>query len=110
MFMWPPFREQRSAPAVRTTCVCPTQAPRTSLGRPFPESKTTLGEAPSMKGGFAGTRSKRVLTGRHFMLGNPAVVEGALAAGCDFFAGYPITPAYECHEWMTLSKLNFESL
>jgi 2-oxoglutarate ferredoxin oxidoreductase subunit alpha len=28
-----------------------------------------------------------------FMDGNEAVVEGALAAGCDFFAGYPITPA-----------------
>jgi 2-oxoglutarate ferredoxin oxidoreductase subunit alpha len=29
------------------------------------------------------------------MLGNHAVVEGALAAGCDFYAGYPITPANE---------------
>lgn len=41
---------------------------------------------------------KRVLTGTHFMLGNYAVVEGALAAGCDFFAGYPITPANEISE------------
>jgi len=44
--------------------------------------------------------SKRVLTGTHFMLGNHAVVEGALAAGCDFFAGYPITPANEISERM----------
>ena len=43
---------------------------------------------------------KRVLTGTHFMLGNHAVVEGALAAGCDFFAGYPITPANEISEHM----------
>jgi len=43
---------------------------------------------------------KRVLTGAHFMLGNFAVVEGALAAGCDFFAGYPITPANEVSERM----------
>jgi 2-oxoglutarate ferredoxin oxidoreductase subunit alpha len=43
---------------------------------------------------------KRVLTGTHFMLGNFAVVEGALAAGCDFFAGYPITPANEISERM----------
>jgi 2-oxoglutarate ferredoxin oxidoreductase subunit alpha len=43
---------------------------------------------------------KRVLTGTHFMLGNYAVVEGALAAGCDFFAGYPITPANEISERM----------
>jgi len=42
----------------------------------------------------------RVLTGKHFMLGNYAVVEGALAAGCDFFAGYPITPANEISERM----------
>lgn len=42
----------------------------------------------------------RVLTGVHFMLGNYAVAEGALAAGCDFFAGYPITPANEISERM----------
>lgn len=32
--------------------------------------------------------------------GNEAVVEGALAAGCRFFAGYPITPATEIAEVM----------
>ena len=42
----------------------------------------------------------RLLTGTHFMLGNYAAVEGALAAGCDFFAGYPITPANEVSERM----------
>jgi 2-oxoglutarate ferredoxin oxidoreductase subunit alpha len=30
---------------------------------------------------------------REFIDGNTAIVRGALAAGCDFFAGYPITPA-----------------
>lgn len=44
---------------------------------------------------------KRVLTGTHFMLGNHAIVEGALAAGCDFFAGYPITPANEISQYMS---------
>jgi Pyruvate:ferredoxin oxidoreductase and related 2-oxoacid:ferredoxin oxidoreductases, alpha subunit len=34
------------------------------------------------------------------MQGNYAAVEGALAAGCDFFAGYPITPANEVSEGM----------
>lgn len=43
----------------------------------------------------------RYMSGRHFMLGNYAVVEGALAAGCDFFAGYPITPANEIAERMS---------
>ena len=32
--------------------------------------------------------------------GNEAIVEGALAAGCRFFAGYPITPASEISERM----------
>ncbi|MFH1569090.1 MAG: 2-oxoacid:acceptor oxidoreductase subunit alpha [Gemmatimonadota bacterium] len=36
--------------------------------------------------------------GRHFMQGNVACAEGALAAGCRFFAGYPITPATEIAE------------
>ncbi len=44
---------------------------------------------------------KRVKTGVHFMLGNYAVVEGALAAGCNYFAGYPITPANEISELMS---------
>jgi len=33
-----------------------------------------------------------------FMLGNHAVAEGAIAAGCRYFAGYPITPASEIGE------------
>jgi 2-oxoglutarate ferredoxin oxidoreductase subunit alpha len=33
--------------------------------------------------------------------GNDAVVEGALTAGCRFFAGYPITPATEISEVMS---------
>jgi 2-oxoglutarate ferredoxin oxidoreductase subunit alpha len=32
------------------------------------------------------------------MLGNHAVAEGAIAAGCRYFAGYPITPASEIAE------------
>ena len=30
---------------------------------------------------------------RELIDGATAIVRGALAAGCDFFAGYPITPA-----------------
>jgi 2-oxoglutarate/2-oxoacid ferredoxin oxidoreductase subunit alpha len=41
-----------------------------------------------------------VLTGKHFMNGDVAAAEGALAAGCTFFAGYPITPATEVSERM----------
>ncbi|MDQ7785503.1 MAG: 2-oxoacid:acceptor oxidoreductase subunit alpha [Desulfomonilaceae bacterium] len=35
------------------------------------------------------------------MQGNEAIAEGALAAGCTFFAGYPITPASEITELMS---------
>jgi 2-oxoglutarate ferredoxin oxidoreductase subunit alpha len=44
------------------------------------------------------TDPKGVLTGSHFMDGDYAIAEGALAAGCRFFAGYPITPSTETAE------------
>lgn len=40
------------------------------------------------------------LAGTHFMLGDDAVAEGAIAAGCRFFGGYPITPSTEVAERM----------
>ncbi|MBC7237114.1 MAG: 2-oxoacid:acceptor oxidoreductase subunit alpha [Chloroflexi bacterium] len=40
--------------------------------------------------------------GRYFMQGDEACAEGAIAAGCDFYAGYPITPASEIME--TISR------
>jgi 2-oxoglutarate ferredoxin oxidoreductase subunit alpha len=40
----------------------------------------------------------RVLTGKHFMNGDLACAEGAIAAGCTFFGGYPITPSTEIAE------------
>ncbi|NWF99868.1 MAG: 2-oxoacid:acceptor oxidoreductase subunit alpha [Thermoanaerobaculaceae bacterium] len=39
-----------------------------------------------------------VLTGVHFIDGDHAACEGALAAGCRFVAGYPITPSTEVVE------------
>ncbi len=45
----------------------------------------------------AKTPDKRVL-----LQGNEAIVEGALAAGCRFFAGYPITPASEIGEVLSV--------
>ena len=41
-----------------------------------------------------------VLTGEHFLTGDVACAEGAMAAGCMFFGGYPITPATEVAEHM----------
>ena len=46
-----------------------------------------------MKAGYS-------LAGKWFMNGDNACAEGALAAGCRFFAGYPITPATEVAEHM----------
>ncbi|MEN3044174.1 MAG: 2-oxoacid:acceptor oxidoreductase subunit alpha [Candidatus Hydrothermales bacterium] len=45
--------------------------------------------------------SAKILTGTHYMLGDHACGEGAIAAGCRFFAGYPITPSTEIAEWIS---------
>ena len=44
---------------------------------------------------------RELLTGKHFMNGDEACAEGAIAAGCRFFAGYPITPQSEIAERMS---------
>jgi 2-oxoglutarate ferredoxin oxidoreductase subunit alpha len=41
---------------------------------------------------------KAILSGVHFMNGDEAIAEGAIAAGCRFFAAYPITPQSEIAE------------
>jgi 2-oxoglutarate/2-oxoacid ferredoxin oxidoreductase subunit alpha len=41
-----------------------------------------------------------VLHGEYFINGDVACAEGAISAGCRFFAGYPITPATEIAERM----------
>ncbi len=45
--------------------------------------------------------AEKYYLGKHFMMGNHAVVEAALMAGCRFFAGYPITPASPIAERMS---------
>ncbi|MFC1708154.1 2-oxoacid:acceptor oxidoreductase subunit alpha [Planctomycetota bacterium] len=41
---------------------------------------------------------RAVATGAHYLDGDHACAEGAIAAGCRFFAGYPITPSTEVAE------------
>ena len=41
-----------------------------------------------------------VRSGKHFMHGDHACAEGAIAAGCTFFGGYPITPSTEIAEYL----------
>ena len=40
--------------------------------------------------------------GLHYFSGNEASAEGAIAAGCRFYAGYPITPSSELMERMAI--------
>jgi len=44
---------------------------------------------------------KTSTTNTHFWQGNEACAEGAISAGCRFFAGYPITPASEIAEHLS---------
>lgn len=46
-------------------------------------------------------KDRKILTGIHYAMGNEAITEGAIAAGCRFFAGYPITPSSEIAENMS---------
>lgn len=47
-------------------------------------------------------KNPAVLTGEHFINGDVACAEGAIAAGCKFFGGYPITPATEVAEHISV--------
>ncbi len=42
------------------------------------------------------------MAAKELMYGNHAIVEGVIAAGCRFFAGYPITPQNEIPEYMSI--------
>ena len=46
--------------------------------------------------------NNKALVGEFFINGDVACAEGAISAGCRFFAGYPITPATETAERMSL--------
>ncbi len=50
--------------------------------------------APPASGGWS-TVPSSLEPGTYYMMGDEACAEGAIAAGCRFFAGYPITPASE---------------
>lgn len=50
---------------------------------------------------MSGESKDGILSGEFFMNGDEACAEGAIAAGCRFFAGYPITPATEVAERMS---------
>jgi len=51
-----------------------------------------------MKAHFENADPRGVLVGAHYLDGDHACAEGAIAAGCRFVAGYPITPSTEVVE------------
>lgn len=58
--------------------------------------------------------SRRVISlfheGLHYLSGNEAAAEGAIAGGCRFYAGYPITPSSELMERMALRLKDVEGV
>ena len=54
--------------------------------------------------------AKRKDTNRLLLSGNEAIALGALAAGCRFFAAYPICPASEIWQWLALYFPQFNGL
>ena len=58
-------------------------------------------ESGDLKGSLEITRALEVEEDRILLSGNQAIAVGAIAAGLDFFAGYPITPASDILEWLS---------
>ena len=67
----------------------------TVLDRPGADARPHSIASPLGTGGEASPLPDRVL-----MKGNEAIAEAAIAAGCDAYFGYPITPQAELLEWM----------
>jgi 2-oxoglutarate/2-oxoacid ferredoxin oxidoreductase subunit alpha len=74
---------------------------RKAKGGAGPSPQAPMAKAPAPKQGAQApipADPKGVLTGLHFIDGDHAACEGAIAAGCRFSAGYPITPSTEIVE------------
>ncbi len=65
------------------------------LDHPAGADRASVIASPPGTGGEATSAPERVL-----MKGNEAIAEAAIAAGCDAYFGYPITPQAELLEWM----------
>ena len=58
-------------------------------------------EGGDLRGSLAIVDPTEVAEDRVLMSGNQALALGAVAAGLDYFAGYPITPASDILEWLS---------
>jgi 2-oxoglutarate/2-oxoacid ferredoxin oxidoreductase subunit alpha len=59
-------------------------------------------EAADLKGRYPLVAPVEVEDDRMLISGNQAIAVGAIAAGVDYFAGYPITPASDILEWLSV--------
>jgi 2-oxoglutarate/2-oxoacid ferredoxin oxidoreductase subunit alpha len=58
-------------------------------------------EGADLRGSLEIVKPVEVESDRVLMSGNQAIALGAVAAGLDYFAGYPITPASDILEWLS---------
>ena len=63
--------------------------------------KAGADEAADLAGTLAITEAVEVDEDRILISGNQAISVGAVAAGVEYFAGYPITPASDILEWLS---------
>ncbi len=59
-------------------------------------------EAADLKGRYPLVAPVETEEDRMLISGNQAIAVGAIAAGVDYFAGYPITPASDILEWLSV--------
>jgi 2-oxoglutarate/2-oxoacid ferredoxin oxidoreductase subunit alpha len=59
-------------------------------------------EAADLKGRYPLVAPVETEDDRMLISGNQAIAVGAIAAGVDYFAGYPITPASDILEWLSV--------
>lgn len=56
------------------------------------------------------TVTNPVKAGARYLSGNDAAAEGAIAAGCRYYGGYPITPSSEIMEYMSRELVDRKSV
>jgi 2-oxoglutarate/2-oxoacid ferredoxin oxidoreductase subunit alpha len=77
------------------------QAPRVRGEQPHgPAGRLRVGQGPHLREAIPAAEPPPAHESELVMSGNQAIVAGALAAGCRYFAGYPITPASDILEEM----------
>ena len=98
--VWPlqAARPEDCIGCLKCELLCPELAISvTPVGEPAGEPAVPQPAGPAITPDYGGwtTRPARLPAGVRFLSGNEACAEGAIAAGCRFYGGYPITPSSE---------------